>query len=126
MTLLCALHHSGLPKTLWGEAIHFAVWVKNRTSTRILGDTTQYERFHREEPNLAGLPEWSQLVWVHDASGSKLDARAIEGRWVGFDSESAHAHRVYWPGKNSISVEHNIKFAPTTLRIAFPSLPEGE
>jgi transposase InsO family protein len=27
------LLHSGLPKTLWGEALHFAVWLKNCTST---------------------------------------------------------------------------------------------
>ncbi len=27
------LHHSELPKSLWGEAIMFAVWLKNRTST---------------------------------------------------------------------------------------------
>jgi hypothetical protein len=120
------LHHSGLPKTLWGEAIHFAVWLKNRTSTRVLGDTTPHERLHRAKPNLAGLPEWGQSVWVHDTSGSKLDARAKEGRWVGFDSESTHAHRIYWPGKNSVSVERDIKFAPTAVRITFPPLPEGE
>jgi hypothetical protein len=41
---VCAiLHHSSLLKTLWGEAIHFTVWLKNCTSTRILGDTTPYE-----------------------------------------------------------------------------------
>jgi len=89
------LRHSSLPKTLWGEAIHFAMWVKNRTSTHILGDTTPYECLHRKKPTLASLPEWGQPVWVHDALGSKLDARAIEGRWVRFDSESTHAHRVY-------------------------------
>jgi gag-polypeptide of LTR copia-type/Integrase core domain/GAG-pre-integrase domain len=30
------LHHSKLPKNLWGEALHFIVWLKNRTSTRVL------------------------------------------------------------------------------------------
>jgi transposase InsO family protein len=55
---ICAIvHHSGLPKTLWGEAVNFAMWLKNRTSTHILGDTTPYEHLHREKPNLAGLPE---------------------------------------------------------------------
>ena len=27
-------------------------------------------------------------VWVHDKSGLKLDGRAKEGWWVGFDNES--------------------------------------
>jgi transposase InsO family protein len=123
------LHCSGLPKTLWAEAIQFATWLKNRTSTRVIGDTTPYELLHGEKPNLAGLPEWGQRVWVHSASGSKLDARAVEGRWVGYDTDSTHAHRIYWAGKNSVSVERNVKFVPTVasaVRIAFPLLPEGE
>jgi transposase InsO family protein len=76
---ICAIiHHNSLPKMLWGEAVNFTVWLKNHTSTHILGDTTPYERLHCEKPNLAGLPEWGQHIWVHSASGSKLDARAIE------------------------------------------------
>ena len=120
------LHHSALPKSLWGEAIHFAVWLKNRTSTRAIGHSTPYERLYHSKPNLGGVPEWGQRVWVHVTSGSKLDWRAQEGRWVGYDSESTHAHRIYWPGKNRVSVERNIKFAPTTVRFTIPFLPEGE
>ena len=120
------LHYSSLPKSLWGEAIHFAVWLKNRTSTRALGHSTPYERLYGKKPNLGGVPEWGQRVWVHVATGSKLDWRAQEAHWVGYDSESTHAHRIFWPGKNRISVERNVKFAPTTVRVAIPLLPEGE
>lgn len=41
---------------------------------------------------------------MHDTSGSKLDSRAAEGRWVGFDEDS-FAHRVYWPEKRAVSVQ---------------------
>jgi transposase InsO family protein len=27
------LHQSGLPKMLWGEALHHAIWLKNHSST---------------------------------------------------------------------------------------------
>jgi hypothetical protein len=111
------LHHSGLPKHLWGEAVYFVTWLKNRTSTRALGNVTPYERLHGLKPNLAGVPEWGQRVWIHTDAGSKLDGRAVEGHWVGYDKDSTHAHRIYWPGKNSISVERNIRFAPTTVTI---------
>jgi hypothetical protein len=120
------IHHSSLPKMLWGEVVNFTVWLKNCTSTCILSDTTPYEHLHCEKPNLAGLPKWGQHIWVHSALGSKLDACTIEARWVSFDSESMHTHCIYWLGKNSVSVEHNIKFAPTTSYITFPPLPEGE
>jgi hypothetical protein len=120
------LHHSALPKSLWGEAIHFAVWLKNRTSTRAIGHSTLYERLYCSKPNLGGVPEWGQRIWVHVTSGSKLDWHAQEGCWVGYDSESTHTHCIYWPEKTRVSVEHNIKFAPTTVRFTIPLLPEGE
>ena len=114
------LHGAGLPKNLWGEAINFAVWLKNRTSTRVLGNVTPFERLYGEKPNLGGLPEWGQRVWVHNNTGSKLDARATEARWIGYDSDSTHAHRVYWLGKGSVSVERNIKFVPVTVTVFTP------
>lgn len=45
---------------------------------------------------------------------------------MGFNSESMHAYHIYWPGKNSISVECNVKFALAAPHIALPLLPEGE
>ena len=95
------------------------------------GNVTPYERLYKEKSNLGGVPEWGQRVWVHNASGNKLDARALEGleaRWVGFDFDSPRAHRIYWPGNNSVSVERNVKFVLTTeaMRVPFPLLPEGE
>jgi hypothetical protein len=92
------LHHAQLPKSLWGEAIMFGVWLKNRTSTQALGNVTLYERLYGKKLDLGGLPEWGQQVWVHNDRGSKLDAQATEGRWVGYDRESTHAHWIYWPG----------------------------
>jgi len=37
------LHEAELPKNLWAEAIRFAVWLKNRTSTKAIGNVTPYE-----------------------------------------------------------------------------------
>jgi hypothetical protein len=65
---------------------------------RALGNVTPYERLYGKKPDLEGLLEWGQQVWVHNDKGSKLDVRATEGRWAGYDRESTHAHRIYWPG----------------------------
>jgi len=113
------LHQSALPKTLWGEALHFAVWLKNRTSTRALGgDTTPFEKLTGNKPNLSGVPEWGQTIWVHSGTRTKLDARRIEAHWVGYDPESPHVHHIYWPHKNSVSIERNIKFTSPTFTIS--------
>ncbi|TFY50793.1 hypothetical protein EVG20_g11324 [Dentipellis fragilis] len=106
------LHASGLPKFLWGEAMKHSTFLKNRTSTRALEGKTPYEALNRQKPNLRGLHEWGCRVWVHDPSGSKLEPRAREGRWVGYDSESKGS-RVYWPSKKTITVERSVYFDDT-------------
>lgn len=103
------LHTSGLPHSLWGEALRHSTWLKNRTSTRALGGKTPWQALYHAPPNLAGLKRFGETVWVHDPTGSKLDVRAWEGRWLGFDVES-HAHRVYCPAKATVAVERNVYF----------------
>lgn len=70
------LHASGLPKSLWGEAMMHAVWLKNRSSTRALDGKTPYEMLYNKKPDLSGIPVWGCRVKVHSTDGSKLDMRA--------------------------------------------------
>ena len=127
------LHQANLPKNLWAEAINHAVWLKNRTSTKVLGNQTPYAKLYNIKPNFAGVPEWGQEIWVHNPAGTKLDAQAKQARWVGYDANSTHAHRVYWAGKNSITVERNIKFLSPSIVIntkpssisSIPSTPQN-
>ena len=95
---------------LWGEAISHVVWVKNRSATRALDGKTPYEMLCGEKPNIANVPEWGTRCWVHNDSGSKLDARAREGHWVGYDPESTSAHRIYLPDRRIVAVERNVTF----------------
>ena len=103
------LHASGLPKSLWGEALAHAIWLKNRTSTKALNDHMPLEELTGKKPYLARLCKWGTKVWVHRANQSKLDSRASEGRWVSYDTKSK-ASQIYWPDKHTVSVERNIKF----------------
>jgi Reverse transcriptase (RNA-dependent DNA polymerase) len=121
------LHASGLPKFLWGEAINHAVYLKNRTGTKALDGKMPYKAFHETKPNLHCLPEFGSQVWVHDTSGSKLDGQAMMGRWVGFDEESS-GHQIYFPGKQTVAIEHSVKFDPTDVKVYLPQVvsTEGE
>jgi transposase InsO family protein len=84
-------YSSGLPKSLWGEALQHATWLKNHTATHSLDGKTPFEALHGCCPNLSSLRPWSCTVLVHDASGSKLDIRTREGWWLGLDTD-AQAH----------------------------------
>lgn len=69
---ICAmLQESWLPKSLWGEVAHHAIWLKNCTSTWILRDTTPFEWLYKAKPHLSSIPEWGQTVWVHHNTGNK-------------------------------------------------------
>jgi transposase InsO family protein len=105
------LHMANLPQNMWGEALRHANWLKNHSSTRALGGITPWQALYGSPPNLSNLKRFGETVWVHNADGSKLDPRAREGRWLGFDVES-RAHRIYWPTNRSVSVERNVYFAP--------------
>jgi len=104
-----------------------AVYVKNRTATHALDGKTPYEMLHGEKPNLADLPVWGTRVWVHDDTRTKLDMRAREGRWVGFDAETG-AHRIYFEDRRTIAIERNVSFerqeGPGLSQRSLP--PEGE
>ena len=105
-------HDSGLPLSLWGEALRHASWLKNRTATRALDGKTPFEALYGQPPDLQSLRIWGCQVWVHSPGGSKLDPRAKEARWLGVDVD-ARAHRIYWPGSGKVSVERDVYFGPS-------------
>jgi transposase InsO family protein len=102
-------HDSGLPKSLWGEALRHTCWLKNRTATRALDGKTPFEALFGKPPDLMSLQRWGCTVWVHSPGGSKLDPRASEARWLGLDVD-ARAHRIYWPSSGKVSVERDVYF----------------
>ncbi|KZT18555.1 hypothetical protein NEOLEDRAFT_1032506, partial [Neolentinus lepideus HHB14362 ss-1] len=61
-------------------------------------------------PDLRGVREWGAHIWVHDGRrGSKLAARAREGRLVGISDESK-GYRVYWARTRTVTIERNVYF----------------
>src|SRR6202522_2451734 len=121
------LHSSGLPKFLWGEAINYAIYLKNRTGTKALDGKTPFKVFYGLKPNLKGLPEFGAQVWVHNPNGTKLDGRSVVRRWVGFDEDSS-GHRVYSPDSRTVSIERSVKIGSNNIDVYLPQVVsiEGE
>jgi transposase InsO family protein len=121
------LHESDLPKFLWAEATAHAVYLKNRTWTRTIGETTPYEVLNGHKPNLGNLHPWGCKVRVHATGGSKLDGRSSTGRWMGFDNDTRDGHRIYWPERRTVTVERSVKFNFEPEEVVVGALPlEGE
>ncbi|KAL5483092.1 hypothetical protein ACEPAI_8321 [Sanghuangporus weigelae] len=110
------LHASSLSKNLWAECVKYATWLKNRTSTKTLDGITPHEALTGMKLNLSGLHEWGSRCWVHDNTKFKLDRRAREGRWLGYDTTS-NGSRVYWPEIKSVSVKRSVYFSPESTEL---------
>jgi len=84
-------HGSSLPKSLWGEAVHHAVWLKNHTRTRALDGKTPFQALFGRPLDLSSPGVWGSHIWVHDPNRSKLDVYMHEARWLSIDVD-AKAH----------------------------------
>ncbi|PSS22615.1 hypothetical protein PHLCEN_2v3081 [Hermanssonia centrifuga] len=106
-TVRTLLAESSLPPFLWGEAHNHAVYVYNHSPRSFLQFKTPFEARYGVRPNCTFLRPWGTCVLVKMDATSKLAARAIEGRYVGYDFMS-NGVRVYWPERHSITVERTV------------------
>jgi hypothetical protein len=80
---------AGLPKYLWAEAVSHAAFMKNSLPTSsITGGINLCKRATGKEPELTGLIPWGSRVWTIQKDAGKLESKAKEGQWVGFDSKT--------------------------------------
>ncbi len=78
---------------------------------------TSFEAAFRKKPNLSGMREWGDKVWVCVEAGNKLDGRVREGHWMGIDEKSKGV-RVYWPDKRNITIECNAYYDQTCSSVS--------
>ncbi|CAI5969940.1 unnamed protein product [Closterium sp. NIES-65] len=87
---------SGLPARLWGEALMWVVWVKNRvTHSALPASITPMEAWSGQKPHVGMARIWGCMgsVMLHGhEKGGKLDARAVMCVCVWVDMESKAAH----------------------------------
>lgn len=107
----CMLLESGLPPSLWAEAIAAANHVRNRCPTRSLDGKTPYEKLTGRRPNLSYLQSFGSKAFVLDKQPGKgkFDSRTQQGRLVGY-SDTSKAYRIWIPGERSIQVSRDVRF----------------
>ena len=98
----------------------------------MLENETPYKTWHNKKPHLAGIQEFGAAAYVKDLKAGKLGVWAQVDQFVGYDSEFK-GYRIYWPGKRSVTVEHDIVFnendvwaADRLVNLSNGVLSEGE
>jgi hypothetical protein len=120
------LDESKLPKNLWAEAVNHNVWIRNQVPTRSLDvNKTPHEVATSQKPDLSKVHPWGCKAWVKRLDIGKLKPRAELCHFVGIDTESK-GFRVYWPGKNRVSIERDVYFNENDISASDKVLIERE
>ena len=104
----CMLLESNMPKQLWNYATRLAAFTRNRCYSSRL-NATPFEALTGKKPNLAKMQPFGKKCFAYIQQKKKLDDRAAEGNFVGFDPLSP-AYLVYFPTSRSIKRIRSVKF----------------
>ena len=120
-TVRCLLSDSGLPPFLWGELFLTASYLSNRAPHAALGNKTPFQALGKPAP-LGHLRAVGAQAFVHtETFTKKLDARAWEGRLVGYSTDST-SFRVYHPETRKVRESQNVVFIETPSVAPEPDL----
>ncbi|GMF44976.1 unnamed protein product [Phytophthora fragariaefolia] len=106
------MEHSGLPRSLWPEAMRNAVYIKNRSYNKGT-QGVPYEMFFGAKPDVHHIRQYGSLASVHvpvTPGRRKHYSNAKLGYVLGY-AENVVGYKVYFP------TEHTAKFV-SDLRVA--------
>jgi transposase InsO family protein len=112
-SMMCS---SGLPKSLWIEALKTAAYILNRVPTKTVLKTP-FELFKGWKPSLRHVRVWGcpSEIRVYNPQEKKLDPRTISGYFVGY-AERSKGYKFYCPSYHTRFVEsRNAKFLENDL-----------
>lgn len=121
------LNSCTLSKELWLEAASTAVFVLNRTTSRLDEATTPYQHWYKRKPDVGHLHPFGSPVHIlsTERRSSKWDSKTVEGFLVGF-TPRRNTYRLYCPSDNLVHISCNVIFRGHTEIATQMELPEHE
>ena len=104
----CLIIEAKIPKTLWSYALKTAAHIRNRCFNNRT-ESTPYEVLTSRRPNLNNMHKFGSKCFAYVYEKKKLDDRAEEGIFVGYDPSSP-AYFVFMPHKNNVVKARMVKF----------------
>jgi hypothetical protein len=107
----CMLKAMSLPNIYWADAVHSAVYILNRTPTKVVKNSTPYEAWFCRKPTLSHLKIFGSTCYVHIPSKlrQKLDGKSVKCIFIGYSDESK-AYRCYDPLTEKLYVSRDVIF----------------
>lgn len=111
------LFHRKLSEVLWGEAVNTAVYLLNRSSSKLTGASTPYERYYGSRPRISHLRVFGSFAMLKEQhkkrSGyqGKLEPRARSVILVGYDRD--YTYRVFDPVTKQVIISRDVSIDET-------------
>ncbi|GBN79735.1 Copia protein [Araneus ventricosus] len=103
----CLLSEANLPQRVWAEAAMTATYLQNRLPTKPK-EKTPYELWTNRKPNLSHIRVFGCKANIQKQKRGKLDSKAVEGIFLGYDYRSK-GYRIYLRD-NKIMISRTVKF----------------
>lgn len=105
------MYAMNVPKFLWSEAVMTAVYLINRTPSRLLGWKTPYEMLRGVNEFIVPPKVFGCTCFVRDhrPSVGKLDPRAVKCIFVGYSS-SQKGYKCWYPTERRLFVSMDVTF----------------
>lgn len=106
----CMLTDSGLPKSLWAEAVNTANYIQNRTITKG-AQSIPYQLWNDERPSVCNFEIFGTKCYVHipTEKRKKLDNSASAMYFVGYERGSK-AYRLYDGTGRKVIISRDVRF----------------
>ncbi|GBL76862.1 Retrovirus-related Pol polyprotein from transposon TNT 1-94 [Araneus ventricosus] len=110
----CLLSEANLPQRFWAEAVMTATYLQNRLPTKP-NKTTPYELWTNRKPDLSHIRVFGckAYAYIQKQKRGKLDDKAVEGIFLGYDYRSK-GYRIYL-GDKKIMISRTVKFIENPL-----------
>lgn len=107
----CMLQQSGLPQSLWAEAVNTATFIRNRCPTKCLNDKTPIEAWTNKKPYVGFFRIFGSKVIALNKGPKrrKFLQKVEEYALVGY-SDEAIAYRLWKPGTKTVIKSRDVKF----------------
>ena len=122
------LHHHGIEKRFWAEALATAVYVRNRVTSRALGNNvTPHHLWHGQAPDLSHMRVFGARCWyvLPRAKVKKLDPRAREAVMMGYSAQSK-GYKLWDVESKKFVVSRDVRFDESRAAVDKTAEVEGE
>ena len=113
------LTHSGLPKEFWGDAVLYAIYIRNRCLTTVDKKKSPYELWTGKKPSVSHIRVFGCDAYMHvkDEDRSKMEDKSIKCILIGY-SEYNRGYKLYaleirkvYYSRDVLFQEHSFKHA---------------